>query len=1689
MTLSGKEPMIMKKRLLSILLVVSLLASMMPCLIKPVHAATEDQNHIVDRADYLYNLTWICQKTVSGWCGNYTYYAGTTYRLPYGQPINAGAYIGYGVSVDNFLTAAKNGSSVFYSSRSTYGSTYSVYYATDCSAFVSWCWDIERKTTYSIPQVSTYLGMATAANVSKLQLGDCLNSNSVGHVVLVTDLSYDSAGNVTKIEITEQTPPQLKRSSYTPTQLGNLYGGNYGIYRYEGTVSEAPETTVITTKYYPACADSFTSLYPALESIGVYCDWDLHCRIAELNGITDFTGTVEQNTRLLDLLKEGKLLNPNYQPVAYYPACDSSYTSLYPALESIGISCDWDLHCRIAEINGIKDFSGTVEQNTQLLDLLKEGKLLDPDASDSDTDTGGTGNFANGYDSGYPGGMPGDGKIYAHGLDVSSWQGASLDFKAIKNAGYDFVILRAGTSYGKDTCFETYYKNARAAGLDIGTYYYTYATTTSAAQTDANNMLEWISGKTFEYPVYFDYEDPSQESLSNTTAKNICLTFLDTLAEAGYLVGLYTGYYKSTVLPTSTICDQYEIWIANYWDYTYTTLSPSYSTKYGMYQYTDRNYVNGAGPFDGDVVFKDYPSIVKQYGFNGYATTNTYLEKCTFYPAYCKVTTSKSTPLNSLPCSASSSYGSVTQQTAEAGMTFVATGLYKNTSSNYWYRITLENGETAFLYGGHGTVDEYLTDDILLSEAAIPGTVDQGSDFEVTGKLVGGYNQLEQVSVGVYNGSSMLGTMLTGGTDTVSGNVYNLTGSTVASNTDFTQLSSGDYKYMITADYTSYYAVSSKELGTHTDTKVLVNSDFTVGEPLPFIEKCTFYPAHCQITTTCATPINTQPADTAAPWGAQTIKTSEGGITYTATGLYRNPDGNYWYLIKTAEGTAGYLFAGDTGYVQDLTTDIYLTDWNLPGNMTAGDSFDMAGTLSATYNRLEQVSVSVSSGATAVLSGSDTVSDNRYSLSGSSLSGDLDFSGLRAGNYLYDITGIYTNYYAIGATELGTNTGAKVLMQSAFSVTDYGVDPSTCTHSYTTRIIQQATCTVNGIVQRSCSLCGQSSQSTILAPGHSYTSVTTPPTCEADGFTTHTCGTCGDVYNDNVVAALGHNYAATVTPPTCNEAGYTTNTCSRCADSFVDHPVAATGHSYTTGFTAPTCEANGYTTYTCVDCGDSFMSDVVAATGHSYTATVTTANCTTNGFTTYTCVDCGDSFTENVVLATGHSYSGGVCTACGKIDPATEYYLFGFINGSDYGCESDYENTGIYRFENGTLTATFTEDSYVAVKTGDNLKWYMTDGWQGNAAVSVKLYNADTLTEADKLFIPGGVEVTFTLTDNGDGTLTLSYEANEPEVQPTLTPRYPTLSFEDEVFINVYFSAADLGSCTAADMGLITWRSARNDGSMENAEAVIPGAEYISQAGLYRVRTAGIPAKNLGDTVYFKIYLKLSDGSYLYSALLDYSPKSYAVSTLATSGSTAQKALVVAMLNYGAVAQTYFNYKPYNLMNSILTEEQKALVKDYTSGMINPVGSVDSSKVGIFTNSGGFSRKYPTVSFEGAFCINYYFVPAYVPSGNVRLYYWTQQDYNAASTLTPANATGSVVMSAVDGEYHGVVEGIAAKDLDGTIYVAAGYLSNGVSYCTGVLAYSIGTYCTIQASTATAMQPFAQATAVYGYYAKQYFSA
>ncbi len=130
----------------------------------------------------------------------------------------------------------------------------------------------------------------------------------------------------------------------------------------------------------------------------------------------------------------------------------------------------------------------------------------------------------------------------------------------------------------------------------------------------------------------------------------------------------------------------------------------------------------------------------------------------------------------------------------------------------------------------------------------------------------------------------------------------------------------------------------------------------------------------------------------------------------------------------------------------------------------------------------------------------------------------------------------------------------------------------------------------------------------------------------------------------------------------------------------------------------------------------------------------------------------------------------------------TTYYLFGYINGANYACEEDNRNMGEYKFENGMLTAKFDMVSYVAVKEENNTNWYMTNGWVGEVS-SAELYNTSITGEnSNKIKVPAGVDVTFTLAENADGSLTLSYQvAQQYEGQ-----------YRNELWDEVYIMSSDL---------------------------------------------------------------------------------------------------------------------------------------------------------------------------------------------------------------------------------------------------------------------------------------------------------
>ncbi len=123
-------------------------------------------------------------------------------------------------------------------------------------------------------------------------------------------------------------------------------------------------------------------------------------------------------------------------------------------------------------------------------------------------------------------------------------------------------------------------------------------------------------------------------------------------------------------------------------------------------------------------------------------------------------------------------------------------------------------------------------------------------------------------------------------------------------------------------------------------------------------------------------------------------------------------------------------------------------------------------------------------------------------------------------------------------------------------------------HSYNSgSITTNATCTTTGVKTFACSRCGTTRTETIKASGHSYGDwiIDKEATETETGSKHRVCGACDDIETLTIpLVGHEHNYTATVTPPTCNEQGYTTHTCS-CGDYYTDSFTTALEHSYNNG--------------------------------------------------------------------------------------------------------------------------------------------------------------------------------------------------------------------------------------------------------------------------------------------------------------------------------------------------------------------------------------------------------------------------------------------------------------------------------------------------------------------------------------------
>ena len=176
------------------------------------------------------------------------------------------------------------------------------------------------------------------------------------------------------------------------------------------------------------------------------------------------------------------------------------------------------------------------------------------------------------------------------GIDVSEHQGV-IDWAKVAKDGVQFAVIRAG--YGrelsqKDKQFERNYAGAKAAGIQVGAYWYSYANSVARGEQEARTCLKVLEGKRFELPIFFDQEyEKSILALSNKTRTDIVLKFLETVKGAGRKVGLYSSTNFITTKLQADRLTAYPLWLAEYGSKLH------YTGKVWAWQYTSKGRVAG----------------------------------------------------------------------------------------------------------------------------------------------------------------------------------------------------------------------------------------------------------------------------------------------------------------------------------------------------------------------------------------------------------------------------------------------------------------------------------------------------------------------------------------------------------------------------------------------------------------------------------------------------------------------------------------------------------------------------------------------------------------------------------------------------------------------------------------------------------------------------------------------------------------------------------------------------------------------------------------------------------------------------------------------------------------------------------------------------------------------------------------
>lgn len=191
------------------------------------------------------------------------------------------------------------------------------------------------------------------------------------------------------------------------------------------------------------------------------------------------------------------------------------------------------------------------------------------------------------------------------------------------------------------------------------------------------------------------------------------------------------------------------------------------------------------------------------------------------------------------------------------------------------------------------------------------------------------------------------------------------------------------------------------------------------------------YPSYATLEVTKQTPMHSLPCSDLTDSSSERICTWPVGKRLTATGLYRNTAGNYWYGVTDPDsGKEGYVFAGEVR-VKELLWDATITGVDYPEELSLGSRFWIKGTVSTRYTGLQTVTGSILKNGTVRYTCSVNTT-SAFSLLNSKIDEALCFNELEAGGYNYLVSAKCRNYYATDGTTLASPETKTITVHSNY---------------------------------------------------------------------------------------------------------------------------------------------------------------------------------------------------------------------------------------------------------------------------------------------------------------------------------------------------------------------------------------------------------------------------------------------------------------------------------------------------------------------------------------------------------------------------------------------------------------------------------------------------------------------------------